>query len=252
MSGTRLHRGAAALIAIASVTAVSAVAAGTAAARFEAAAQRQVIGRSVAGRAIVARRVGDPGSGFDVLVVGSIHGDERQGQRIVRALRRAHPDGLRGADLWTITTVNPDGAAHHTRKNAHGVDLNRNFSHRFDPHLDGGYESGPHPFSEPESRAVARLSKRVRFDLAIWYHQPWNMVLPPCNRDGRTARLYAHLSGLPAKHRCDRYVPGSAIGWQHAKTGTDAFVAELPGRDLHGREVRRHARAVAVLTRKLR
>jgi len=217
-----------------------------------AASPRQVIGRSVDGRPIVARRAGDPNAGFDVLVVGSIHGDERQGQRIVRKLRRFHRHGIRGADLWTITTVNPDGAARHTRKNAHGVDLNRNFSYRFDPHLDGGYESGPHPFSEPESQAVARLSRRVRFDLAIWYHQPWNMVLPPCNRDGRTARLYARLSGLPAKPRCDRFVPGSAIGWQHARTGADAFVAELPGRDLHAREVRRHARAVAALVRKLR
>jgi len=252
VSGTRLNRHAAALIAVASVAAIGAATATATGARFEAAAQRQVIGRSVEGRAIVARRAGDPGAGFDVLVVGSIHGDERQGRRIVRRIRRSHRRGIRGADLWTITTVNPDGAARRARKNAHGVDLNRNFPVGFDPHLDGGYESGPHPFSEPESRAVARLSKRVRFDLAIWYHQPWNVVLPPCNRDGRTARLYARLSGLPAKHRCDRYAPGSAIGWQHVKLGTDAFVAELPGRGLHSREVRRHARAVAALVRRLR
>ena len=238
--------------AIVALALLAALVAAPAAVGFAGAAQRQVIGRSVDGRAIVARRAGDPGAGFDVLVVGSIHGDERQGQRIVRRLRRSFRRGIRGADLWTITTVNPDGVARQTRKNAHGVDLNRNFPVGFDPYLDGGYESGPHPFSEPESRAVARLSRRIRFDLAVWYHQPWSMVLPPCNRDGRTARLYARLSGLPAKHRCDRYVPGSAIGWQHARIGTDAFVAELPGRDLHGREVRRHARAVAALIRKLR
>ena len=252
MSGRRLLRPSAALAALVALGAATALSAGPAGARFEGAAQRQVFGHSVRDRPLVVRRAGDPASGFDVLVVGSIHGDERQGHRIVRALRRAHPDGFEGADLWTVLSVNPDGIAHHTRKNAHGVDLNRNFSFRFDPHLDGGYESGPRPFSEPESRAIARLSKRVRFDLAIWYHQPWGVTLAPCNRTGRIARTYARLSGLPAERDCDHYTPGSAISWQHHRTGTGAFVVELPGRDLHGREVRRHARAVAALTRKLR
>jgi protein MpaA len=152
----------------------------------------------------------------------------------------------------TAVLLNPDGAARHTRRNAHGVDLNRNFSYRFDPHLGGGYNSGPHPFSEPESRAVRGLSRRVRFDLAIWYHQPWGVTLVPCNRTGHVARLYSKLSGLPPGRDCDHYTPGSAISWQHHATGTAAFVAELPGRDLHAREVRRHARSVAALIRKLR
>ena len=249
---SRLAKLLAALLAAAALATLVAAPATGAGSGFDVAAKREVIGRSVRGRPIVARRTGDPGAGFDVLVVGSIHGDERQGHRIVRAVRRANPDGIRDVNLWTITTVNPDGAAAHTRKNAHGVDLNRNFPTGFDPSLDGGYESGPHPFSEPETRAVARLSKRVRFDLAVWYHQPWGMTLPPCNRTGRIARLYARLSGLAAKRRCDRDMPGSAIGWQHQRTGTDAFVVELAGRDLHGDEVRRHARAVAALARKLR
>lgn len=214
--------------------------------------RHEVIGHSVEGRAIAVRRAGDPDSRLDVLIVGSIHGDERQGHRIVRRIRRSHPDGIRGAELWTTTTVNPDGVADHQRKNAAGVDLNRNFSFRFDPHLGGGYNSGPHPFSEPESKAVARLTKRVRFDLAIWYHQPWGVTLVPCNRTGHVARLYAKLSGLPPDPDCDHYTPGSAISWQHHATGTAAFVVELPGRDLHGREVRRHARAVAALIRELR
>jgi protein MpaA len=241
-----------ALPALGAAVALASLTAAPAGEGLEAGAQRQVFGHSVRDRPIAARRAGDAGPGFDVLVVGSIHGDERQGHRIIRALRRAHPAGLKDADLWTVMSVNPDGVARRTRKNAQGVDLNRNFSFRFDPDLDGGYESGPRPFSEPESRAVARLSKRVRFDLAIWYHQPWGVTLAPCNRSGRVARAYARLSGLPAERDCDHYTPGSAISWQHHRTGTDAFVVELPDRDLHGREVRRHARAIAALIRKLR
>jgi protein MpaA len=207
------------------------------------------IGRSVDGRAIVAERSGDPASDRHVLVVGSIHGDEPQGLRIVKRLRDRYADRLRGIDLWTIDTVNPDGLAGGSRGNAHGVDLNRNFGHDFDPTLDGGYESGPHPFSEPESRAVRRLSRRVRFDLAIWYHQPWGETLVPCNESGRVARRYARLSGLENRDGCDPYLAGTAVGWQHHGLGTAAFVVELGGGTLSDAQVRRHARAAATVAR---
>ena len=213
---------------------------------------QSVIGESVKGRPIAVRRVGDPKSDLKVLVVGSIHGDETQGHRIVRRLRGSYGERIKGADFWTITTVNPDGVATGERRNAHGVDLNRNFSHGFDPTLDGGYNSGPHPFSEPESKAVKRLSKRVRFDLAVWYHQPWGMTLVPCDRTSRYARRYARVSGLGPGRECDVYAPGSAIAWQRHRFGTAAFVVELPGRRLHAAEVRRHARATLAVSRMLK
>ncbi len=212
-------------------------------------ASGSVVGHSVDGRAIVAERSGDPASVRHVLVVGSIHGDEPQGVRIVKRLRERYAGRLRGIDLWTIETVNPDGLAAASRGNAHGVDLNRNFGHDFDPTLDGGYESGPHPFSEPESRAVRRLSRRVRFDLAIWYHQPWGETLVPCNDTRRVARRYARLSGLENRDGCDPYLPGTAVGWQHHGFGTAAFVVELAGGSLSDAQVRRHARAAATVAR---
>lgn len=211
-----------------------------------------VIGESVHGRPIEVRRVGDPKAPLKVLIVGSIHGDETQGHRIVRRLRGPYGARIRGADFWTITTVNPDGVAAGERRNAHGVDLNRNFSHGFDPTLDGGYNSGPHPFSEPESRAVKRLTKRVRFDLAIWYHQPWGVTLAPCNSTRRFALRYARVSGLAPSRECDVYAPGSAIGWQRHRFSAVAFVVELPGRRLHAGEVRRHARASVAVARMLK
>ncbi|MFN8112097.1 MAG: DUF2817 domain-containing protein [Solirubrobacterales bacterium] len=245
----RRRRAAIAAAAIASVLLAAAAGADPGAQRSR---PHSVIGESVRGRPIEVRRVGDPAASLKVLVVGSIHGDETEGHRIVRRLRGAYGNRINGADFWTITTVNPDGVAAGERRNADGVDLNRNFSHGFDPTLDGGYNSGPHPFSEPESRAVKRLSKRVGFDLAIWYHQPWGLTLAPCNSTGRYAERYARVSGLPAGRECDSYAPGSAIAWQRHRFGTAAFVVELPGGRIGGGDVRRHARATVAVARMLR
>jgi protein MpaA len=207
----------------------------------------RVWGRSSEGRPIVVRRSGERQSQFKVLIVGSIHGDEPQGMRIVDRIRsRRTPAGI---DLWTIRTANPDGTRSGTRKNARGVDLNRNFRFRFDPSLTGGYESGPSPFSEPESRTVARISRAAGFDLAIWYHQPWNETLVPCNGTRRVAVRYSRLSGLEPSRGCDGYVPGSAIGWMHRVLRTDAFVVELGPRPLTRRQVDRHTVAALKLSR---
>src|SRR4051812_31595005 len=115
---------------------------------------RELIGRSVRGKPIVATRYGDAASNRVALVVGVIHGDEPGGLRVAAALRRIAPS-IEGAQLWVIPTVNPDGLRAHTRKNAHGVDLNRNFPYRWQDRIpqSSGYYPGPHPASEPETRA---------------------------------------------------------------------------------------------------
>lgn len=215
--------------------------------------RKKSIGRSVDKRPIVVWRQGDARPGFRVLVVGSIHGDERQGIRVTARLRRALASrpGPKGVAFWTIRTANPDGTRAGTRRNARRVDLNRNFPYRWDGSLNGGYNSGPRPASEPETRAVMRLSNRVRFDLAIWYHQPWGRTLAPCNGDRRWAYLYGRLSGLRSG-RCDRrHYPGSATSWQRQSSGTTAFVVEFKAGTRPRPEIRRHARAVIRLAKRM-
>src|SRR5215216_1355788 len=80
-----------------------------------------VIGRSVEKRPITAVQLGDPAGARVALVVGVIHGDERAGLRILRALKRlagSRPGELAGTQLWVIDSVNPDGQRARTRKNA--------------------------------------------------------------------------------------------------------------------------------------
>src|SRR5690349_11109042 len=105
-----------------------------------AASERAVIGYSVEGRPILATLNGDPAAPLQVLVFGSIHGNETAGMRVTRQLL-ARP-APRNAALRIVPTLNPDGVAANTRGNAHGVDLNRNFPYDWAP-LGGGEYSGP-------------------------------------------------------------------------------------------------------------
>jgi N-acetylmuramoyl-L-alanine amidase/Zinc carboxypeptidase len=208
-----------------------------------------VLGHSVQGRAVQALRLGDGDSPRKALVVGVIHGDESAGLRVIRALRRRFGD-LRGVDLWTVYTVNPDGLARGTRKNARGVDLNRNFSVGWSGGVarSSGYYPGPRPFSEPESRLVRRLLLRLRPAVTIWYHQPWAAVLAPCRGDARLERSYARISGLPLERCRGERLPGTATRWQERRlAGSSAFVVELPPGRLSAAAARRHARAAAAI-----
>ena len=155
-----------------------------------------------------ALRLGDPGSPNKALVVGSIHGDETAGLKVVSELRRRY-SGIRGVDLWTVYTVNPDGVARGTRRNAHGVDLNRNFSFRWHGGVprSSGYYPGPRPFSEPESRLVRRLVSRLRPRISIWYHQPWGQVLAPCHGDAHLERRYSERSRVPLRRCRGEHLP---------------------------------------------
>ena len=129
----------------------------------------------------------------NVLVIGSIHGNEAAGHAVVRRLRALGPPP--GVRLWTVRTVNPDGVAANTRGNARGVDLNRNFPHRW----RRGHHSGRQPLSEPEARAVRRLVRRVRPDLTIWYHQPLRLVDFSSGADPALVRAYGRRAGLPVR-----------------------------------------------------
>jgi murein peptide amidase A len=209
-----------------------------------AAAAPHLLGRSYGGRAVVAYELGDPSAARKVLVVGCIHGDECAGIAVVERLRRLGP--LDSVDLWLVPELNPDGHAAGTRRNARGVDLNRNFPHRW-RRLHGSYDSGRAPASERETRIAMRLITRLRPDVTIWFHQHLNMVVLTSGHLG-LQRRFARLAGLRAGY-LQRY-PGTATGWSNATfAGTTAFVVELPARRLSPRAVTRLARAVRAVSR---
>ena len=200
---------------------------------------REVLGTTREDRPIVVLHRGDP-EAVSILVVGCIHGDECAGMRITARLARAR--ARHAVDLWVVPNLNPDGRAAHTRQNARGVDLNRNFPYRWRSAPRGRYYPGRRPASERETRLAMRLVEAIEPDVTIWFHQPLALV-DRSGGDVRIQRRYARLVGLPLVQLGRLH--GTATSWEnHRDPGSTAFVVELPGGPLAPSDARRYARAV--------
>jgi protein MpaA len=190
---------------------------------------REVVGQSVEGRPIVAIHRARPGATRVVLVIGCIHGNEQAGMRVVRRLRdRAHlPADL---DLWLVPTVNPDGVAADRRTNAHGVDLNRNFTYHWRPSSHGLTWSGPEPLSEPESVELQALQERLNPVLTIVFHQPLFGV-GSTDKSMPTVRAIARGMRLPVTDlNCSGVCYGTFTGWINARTAGLGVTVEFARR----------------------
>ena len=185
--------------------------------------EKRVIGSSVLGRPIRAWRLGDPGSVRTAVAVAGLHGDEPAPRQILEQLRDGPP--LSRIDLWVVPAANPDGLVRGTRKNANGVDLNRNFPHSWKPQ-DGITESGPHAASEPETRALVRFLRRVRPDRVVSFHQPLHGVDSYDAKRPRFVRRLADHLRLPVRSfPCSGTCHGTFTQWvNHRLEGTAVTV----------------------------
>ena len=186
--------------------------------------ESRVPGRSVEGRAIRAYRVGDPSARRTVVALAAMHGNELAPRVIVQELRDGDP--VRGVDLWLVPTYNPDGAADRTRQNARGVDLNRNFPVRWRD-LDGAYESGSGPSSEPETRAMKRFLNDVDPDRIVSFHQPLYGV-DVRGKAPTFGRRLADALRLPVRaFDCGGVCHGTLTQWFNARHSGVAITVEL-------------------------
>lgn len=182
----------------------------------------RVIGTSVRGHKIRAYHLGQPGK-QKVVLISTMHGDEPATRQILDSLRNGPP--ITGLNLWVIPVYNPDGLARHTRKNAHGVDLNRNYPYRW-ANLDGRYESGPRPASEPETRAMMRFLADVRPSRILSFHQPLHGV-DTDTKFPRFARRVARKLDLPAKvFHCGGVCHGTMTMWYNHRFRGGAVTVE--------------------------
>ncbi len=196
----------------------------------------RTIGESVEGRAIQARTVGH--GPLRVFVIGSIHGDEREGRRLVDslAIMFRDPSYASKATIYMVRDANPDGSARGSRRNARGVDLNRNWPAS---NFKASPARGSAPLSEPEVRVVADAMTKFDPDLVVVFHSTYRG--PFCNYDGPAQRhAKAFVSGASRADRRWRIVPdmgyptpGSLGSWVGVDRGTPILTVEFDrGQDL--------------------
>jgi hypothetical protein len=117
----------------------------------------RLIGESVQSRPIWAEYWGPVSPTKIVLVVGQIHGNECAPSLLVDEIRSNPPDSY---GIWLIPTLNPDGYAAYSRRNANNVDLN----------ADGGAAS------QPETKALFAFVSAIRPTLTVHVHSPNGFV----------------------------------------------------------------------------
>jgi len=198
----------------------------------------------------MAVRQGDPAAKRVLLVIGQIHGNEPAGRSVIAALRATKVPA--DTAIWTITSVNPDGSAAGKRRNARGVDLNRNFPTKWQPKaFSPSRNPGPSPASEPETKAVMAFINKLRPDGVITFHQALFAVDTSDPRTARWATMLANGIELPMKSVPCGGVCGGTMGqWVIAKhysaiTGSGwSVVVELPGSPVASKWITRSVRTV--------
>jgi predicted deacylase len=202
------------------------------------------IGRSREGRPLWALRLRGVASGSAerprLLVTAHLHAVEYVGAFVARAVARRLAEGygrlpqvtqlLDRADVWIVPLLNPDGAERVWRRGgwvgrrgarvtAGGVDPNRNFPFVPIPgrrawntgrdRPGSSFYRGPHPLSEPECLALARLCERERFCGAIHFHSFGRVVFMPRVPETHPARrAFEVFEGLFQAHQIHaRYRP---------------------------------------------
>jgi murein peptide amidase A len=170
--------------------------------------QTLVIGKSVEGISIEACQLNgsNPEAENTLLVIGTIHGDEPDGKRVIdEVLTTGAPANT---NIWLIRDGNPDGASLGTRRNANGVDINRNFPIKWaasDP--TARTYSGPSPASEPETLALMNAVETIKPTRVVVFHQPYAQIDCPPERPKTISDRLSQLTGF--KSEC---IPGEKSG----------------------------------------
>lgn len=173
-----------------------------------------------------------------ILLVGGTHGDELASISIVFKWMHTLEKHHSGLFHWRINPLmNPDGALQeeHSRTNANGVDLNRNFTSpdsdsnaaleywRHKTNENERRYPGPYPLSEPETIWLYQEIRDFKPDVVIAVHAPYSLVdydAPDRNNAPRQiGHLYKNLMGT---------YPGSLGNYAGIHLGVPVVTLELP------------------------
>ncbi len=213
-------------------------------------------GQSVQDRPLVYVHIMKPGGENlpEAMIAANIHGNEWIGNRLAIAVAHRLVEN-RESDPWiaslldkmqfyVLPCLNPDGYYKtwerrndidadwkESRKNAHGVDINRNFplpgartvnismAGSDDP--DSERYTGPHPYSEPESAAIRDFVAAHNIFASIDIHSNWGTFFPPkCNGSACEKRFKKMMKAASDKQPHSKYP--TVAQWQ-----VDSFSGEM-------------------------
>ena len=201
----------------------------------ESASSRWVNGKRKSGYDIVAW---ERGMKWDeakkvAVVLGQIHGNEYAQYETLSAIKTMRVPA--GWSLLIIPTGNPDGAASAAigisgRRNVNGVDLNRNWSVGFSPSGCGSKWGGNAPFSEPETKALARFIEGVRPQFQVTFHSDFNILIsantPVATKSGdawQAGYIAAGGPNAPRHTHSSPFTGGQMTDWVAARMGSSRF-----------------------------
>ena len=193
-------------------------------------------------------------SGAAMVIIGAIQGDQPNTRDLVSSLIKDvtdEPDRIPdNVALHFVPVLNPDGLLGGTRRNANGVDLNRNwdtFDWTADPDQPGGVvqgAGGSRPHSEPETQSLERYLRQLRqrfhgVRLVLWHSSrrinSGGHVYPGAASGGLDpdaldlARRYARSAGYQVREDWTPYeTTGELITWC-AEVGIPAIDIVIPG-----------------------
>jgi protein MpaA len=171
----------------------------------------------------------------DMLFFGAFHGDEPESTALLFRLIDflvQHPEQLVNKPILIVPIVNPDGLLANTRKNACGVDINRNFNTQnwLANHPEDHYYGGLAPLSEPETHAVVNIIHATQPRKIITVHTPYRLV----NYDGPApqtqawAEAFGQLCNYPVEASIGYPTPGSFGNWAGVEQHIPVLTLELP------------------------
>lgn len=210
-------------------------------------------GKSVEGRTlrlyVIGKQTGFSGTRNAILISGSTHGDEYLNieDRLPAALlgETAHPDSAvakyieKGGVFLMIPILNPDGYSNRVRENAHGVDLNRDWTVK-----PANFEG----FKEVETKNLAAMvdglvrALKLKLVVSVDYHccegallYPWSFDSPtpmPAvdlaahRKIGQEAHDLLNVSFGTTNEILGYYAVGTTKDYYYVTYGTHAFTFE--------------------------
>ena len=201
-------------------------------------------GQTALGLPILGYKFGS--SGPRVLILGGVHGNEHEGVVASLGLIQKFQNHFDlKATIYIVPQFNLDGVLNKERRNARGVDLNRNLPTRdwTDKVSEEKYNPGPSPCSEPENKALVDFLDNIKPQYIYSMHS-WQ----PCiniNADSRPeAEVIAEITGYKITEDIGYPTPGCLGTYTGHERGIPTITYEIERGLDHPSTLKTHVEAV--------